>query len=164
MSNQARELITKSINEYVDFFRRFKKDKQAYPLPEEIIKREYGPDDEFEQTFLTLKLDIRDTEIIFNNSLSLVQEELVSIVKFMIERINNIPRADNQIANSDKTHLWDVDQQDIVVRNAQDEISQILLENLKVTAKAVNVYDEYLFLLKEQDRVETFLAKSPKNL
>lgn len=56
MSNQVRELTTKSIDNYVEFFRRFKKSNGKYPMPEEIIKREYDPDEEFELTFLTLKL------------------------------------------------------------------------------------------------------------
>lgn len=46
MSNQIRELATKSIDNYVDFFRRF--EKKVYPTPEEIIAREYDPDSEFE--------------------------------------------------------------------------------------------------------------------
>ena len=58
MSNQVRELTTKSIENYVEFFRRFKKVNGKYPLPEEIIKREYDPDEEFELTFLTLKLKV----------------------------------------------------------------------------------------------------------
>jgi hypothetical protein len=50
----VRELATKSIDNYVEFFKRFQKDK--YPYPEEIISHEYDPDSEFEQTFITLKL------------------------------------------------------------------------------------------------------------
>lgn len=40
---------------YVEFFRRFKKDK--YPRPQEVIKREYDPDSEFEDNFLILTLE-----------------------------------------------------------------------------------------------------------
>lgn len=46
MSNQVRELATKSIENYVEFFKRFQKDK--YPSPDEIIQREYDPDTDFE--------------------------------------------------------------------------------------------------------------------
>ena len=65
MSNQARELATNSINEYVEFFRRFRKPSKEYPLPEEIIKREYDPKTPFEKTFLTLKIEVQGTEIVF---------------------------------------------------------------------------------------------------
>lgn len=48
MSNQVRELTTKSIDNYVEFFKRFQKDGGRYPTPEEIIQREYDPDTDFE--------------------------------------------------------------------------------------------------------------------
>jgi len=54
----VRELTTKSIDNYVEFFRRFQKKDGKYPSPEEIITREYDPDSEFELTFLTLKLQV----------------------------------------------------------------------------------------------------------
>ena len=75
----------------------------------------------------------------------------------MVERINSIPRADTQIANSEKTHLWDIKLEDEIVINAKEEVQQILLENLQVTNKAINVYDEYKFLLEEDQRIEKFL-------
>ena len=57
MSNQVRDLVTRSITKYVEFYRRFQKPEGAYPSPEEIIKREYSPDEAFETTFITLKLE-----------------------------------------------------------------------------------------------------------
>ena len=78
----------------------------------------------------------------------------------MVERINQIPRADTQIANSDKTHLWDIKINDELVLNAEEEIKQILLENLKVASKAINVYDEFRFLLDEDNRIDKFLDQS----
>ena len=58
MANQVRELITKSVNAYVDFFRRFKND--TYPLPSDIIKREYDADTAFEDNFLILNLKVEN--------------------------------------------------------------------------------------------------------
>jgi len=158
MSNQARELATNSINEYVEFFRRFKKPDGKYPLPEEIIRREYGPDDEFEKTFLTLKIEVQGDQIKFQRDLSSVKEDLVKVIQQMVKAIDQIPRADTQIANSDKTHLWEIRQDDEIVINARNEINQILFENLQIAAKAVNVYDEYLFILKEPEKVAEFMA------
>lgn len=86
-----RELTTKSIEKYVEFFRKFKKDD--YPTPQEIIKREYDPDTPFELTFITLKLEKKD-KICFADDLEQVCDELVSIVTKMVEKINHIPRAD----------------------------------------------------------------------
>ncbi len=116
MSNQVRELTTKSIDNYIEFFRRFKKEK--YALPEEIIKREYDPDTDFELTFLTLKLGVTNSEIAFQDSLVTVRDDLVKIVLTMVEKINAIPRADTQIANTDKAHLWYILVDDEIIRNA----------------------------------------------
>lgn len=56
MANQVRNLIEKSVKSYVDFFKRFKKDR--YPVPEEIMNREFDPDTELEDNFLILKINI----------------------------------------------------------------------------------------------------------
>lgn len=109
MSNQVRELTTISIEKYVEFFRKFKQDN--YPTPQEVISREYDPDTTFELTFITLKLEKKD-KIAFADDLQAVCEELVSIVAKMVEKINHIPRADTQIANTDKSHLWDIQEDD----------------------------------------------------
>lgn len=159
MSNQVRELATKSIENYVEFFKRFQKDN--YPSPEEIISREYDPDTDFEQTFLTLKLQISGNEIALFDPLPTVRDELVKIVGSMIDRINQIPRADTQINPSDKTHLWYISADDEIVKNAEQTIKTIVDENLQATAKCVNVYDEFLFLLQEDQRIEAFLNKKP---
>ena len=65
----------------------------------------------------------------------------------MVEKINNIPRADNQISNADKTHLWYISSADEIIIKAELIIKNIVDENLQATAKCINVYDEFLFLL-----------------
>lgn len=61
MANQVRELVEQSVNAYVDFIQRFKKD--SYPVPDEIILREYDADSPFEDNFISLKLTIDENEI-----------------------------------------------------------------------------------------------------
>lgn len=167
MSNQVRELATKSINSYVEFFRRFKRADGKYPTPQEIVKRDYDPDTPFEQTFLTLKLEIvgkeKEQEIRFEKDLSEVRNKLVEIVDLMIERINRISRADTQIANSSKTHLWDIEKKDEIVIKAKDEIKKILDENLEITKKTLNIYDNFVFLLREGEKIREFLEKKQFN-
>ena len=141
MSNQVRELTTKSIENYVEFFRRFKKGNGKYPLPEEIIKREYDPDEEFELTFLTLKLKVDQGEITFEDKLAQVRDELVKIVSTMVEKINAIPRADTMISNAEKSQLWFISLKDEIIENAEAEVRQIVDENLQATAQCINIYD-----------------------
>jgi hypothetical protein len=158
MSNQVRELTTKSVSNYVQFFRKFKKDR--YPTPKDIIAREYDADSPFEVTFITLKLEKKE-KICFADDLNSVCEELVSVVGKMIEKINHIPRADTQIANTDKSHLWDIQEDDQIVLVAKKEITDILQENLAATEQCVHVYDDFVFLLSEDQRLEAFLNKKP---
>lgn len=58
-------------------------------------------------------------------------------------------------------HLWDVKIDDELVLKAKDTISETLKENLETVKLAVNIYDDYLFILKEKERIEIFLQKEP---
>ena len=58
-------------------------------------------------------------------------------------------------------HLWDVQIDDEIVIKAKEKISQTLQENLEVISLAVNVYDDFLFILRERERIEIFINKEP---
>jgi hypothetical protein len=90
MANQVRELVEQSVNAYVNFIQRYKKDN--YPPPDEIIKREYDADTPFEDNFISLKLTIDENEskksnpqIIFSTPLNTVQSELEKIVDLIVQ-------------------------------------------------------------------------------
>ena len=61
MANQVRELISKSVKSYVEFFRRFRKPNDEYPSPKEIMTREFDPDTPLEDNFLILNLSVNNT-------------------------------------------------------------------------------------------------------
>jgi hypothetical protein len=86
----VRELFEQSVNAYVNFIQRYKKD--SYPPPDEIIKREYDADTPFEDNFISLKLTIDENEskksnpqIIFSTPLNTVQSELEKIVDLIVQ-------------------------------------------------------------------------------
>ena len=169
MANQVRELIEQSVNSYVAFIQRYK--FPTYPKPEEIILREYDADTPFEDNFISLKLSIEGSRIDFEsikqssdtNILDSVQSELEGIVDAIVKRSQNLPRPENTIARSDKMHLWDVKIDDELVIKAKEKISETLKENLETVKLAVNIYDDYLFILKEKERIDAFLKKEPFN-
>jgi hypothetical protein len=72
-----------------------------------------------------------------------------------------LPRPENTIQRSDKPHLWDVPPNDEVVEKAKTAISETISDNLEVVKLALNVYDEFLFILNEKERIEEFLKKEP---
>ena len=58
-------------------------------------------------------------------------------------------------------HLWDVKIEDELVIKAKEQISQTLKDNLDTVKLAVNIYDDYLFILKEKERIEAFIKEEP---
>jgi hypothetical protein len=161
MANQVRQLIQKSVDAYVDFFRRFR--KSDYPSPKEIMTREFDADTEFEDNFLILKLTVNNTnQVVFTDLPDQVQKSLMKLVKIIVKQSNHIPRPENTIARSEKLHLWNVPKDDELVRNARNEIEDILKSNVAIAELALHVYDEYLFILKEKTKVEAFLS-NPDN-
>jgi hypothetical protein len=58
-------------------------------------------------------------------------------------------------------HLWDVQIDDELVMKAKTQISETLNENLEVIQLALNVYNDYLFILKERERIDAFLKREP---
>lgn len=51
-------------------------------------------------------------------------------------------------------HLWDVPIDDELVKNAQAEISEILEKNLNASQLSLKLYDKYLILLREKQRID----------
>ena len=80
----------------------------------------------------------------------------------IVQQSQNLPRPENTIARSDKMHLWDVHVEDDLVRNAQNEIHEILEKNIDAVEEALHVYDNFLFILKEKARIEHFLTEVPQ--
>ena len=158
MANQVRDLVTKSIDAYVDFFERFR--KWTYPEPKEIIQREYDPDTPFEDNFLTLKLIISGYNIVFENRLHDVQKELTNVVEQIVNQSQNLPRPENTISKADKIHLWAVQKDDEIVNKAKSKIEDIIEQNINVVEKCYSTYDEYMFILKEDARIEKFLSET----
>ena len=83
LSNQVRDLISKSVRSYVEFFRRFKKEK--YPSPPEVIEREFDPDTPLEDNFLILKMTIDNFRITFKEPLEMVGRNLEKIIESIVQ-------------------------------------------------------------------------------
>lgn len=93
--------------------------------------------------------------------LSDVQNELEVIVDNIVLQSKNLPRPENTIQRSDKMALWDVPANDEIVDRAKSKISETVAENLEVVEEALHIYDEFVFILNEKERIEEFLKKEP---
>ena len=96
--------------------------------------------------------------IIFTDPIGEVRYQLLNLVNEIIKQSKNLPRQENTIARSEKLHLWHLLEDDDLVRNAKNEIQETLEQNMGIVEKALHVYDDYLFILKERQRVDAFLA------
>lgn len=66
-----RDLAVRSIDAYVAFFRRYRKEDGVYPNPQQIMSRNYKAGTEFEETFMTVKmeLDFSNQSVKFDNDI-----------------------------------------------------------------------------------------------
>ena len=157
MSNQIRGLVIDSLLNYRDFFRRFKKKQQK--VPEEVVKMEKDPKGGIEEVFLVIKLKDEDQMISFTDGLDFIKQELLKLIKIVVETSHNIPRPENSWSRSDKTCLSKVPLDDQVVIELSQEIEEIIEMNIKNIENVVKIYNEYAFLLKEMEKVQEFCAQ-----
>jgi len=80
------------------------------------------------------------------------------MIDSIVKQSDYLPRPENTIARK-KSHLWNVPIEDKIVQNAKRKISETINDNLKVLKHALNVYNDYLFILTEQERVEESLKQ-----
>jgi len=154
MSNQIRGLVIDSLIHYRDFFRRFHTTKQRTPV--EVVEMEKDPKGGIEEVFLVIKLKDEDQIISFTDSLDLIKQELLKLIKIVVETSHNIPRPENSWSRSDKTCLSKVLNDDQVVIQVTDEIEEIIEINIRNIENVVKIYNEYAFLLKEMEKVLDF--------
>ena len=146
MSNQIRKLITDSVVAYRDFFRRFKKKKSAYKLPQQIIEQGKDHRNRLEDVFLVVKMDFQDNEVVFANSLSDIRQELLRIIENIVTVSEKFSRAEINIARSEKTYLWPMTLEDELVQDVFKEVDEIINDNINVISKVTDVFQNYIFL------------------
>ena len=162
MSNQVRSLIEKSVNAYVTYFKKY--DKNPIPSPDDVITRRYAADEPFERNFLMLKLKAENRQsIIFTDPLHNLQKDLMKVIEDIIKKSQNLPRPENTIARSEKTHLWEVPTDDKLLKLAEKEIYGILEANLNEVEKVYNIYNPFAFILEEQKKVDEFVQEEYKH-
>ena len=64
---------------------------------------------------------------------------------------------DSDIINSELSYCENSKDHQKLVIKAKEKISETLKENLETVKLAVNIYDDFLFILKEKERIEKFL-------
>ena len=71
---------------------------------------------EIQDVFLHVKLHAEDKHIHFQDDLNeQIKKNLLKIIDDIVQATHNFQRAENQIARSDKTQLWDIPSDDEVI-------------------------------------------------
>ena len=161
MSIQLRQLITDSIKAYMDFFLSFDSDKNKLPRPPQMI--ENIPND-WPNAFLKLRMIAKDTVIDFSDSADKIIEELVQVIYRIIEKFTDTPRPEKTLTkNSGKMTLWNVEEKDEIVLKAEKIVRKIAKRNLKISWKALELYQKYSSLLTDSRKIDVFLHNNPNS-
>ena len=164
MSSELRKLIIGSIQKYYKFIKQFEKEK--YYSAEEIFNTQFDKETLFQKSFIEVELKEHPSgeKFTFSDELSEIHEKLTNVVKDIIKYSQNVERADNMfIKNIDKhANLWQVPFSDSEVSEMYSEIDKIVSDNLNIIDKVTDLYEPFVFVMKEPEEIEQFLSANPK--
>jgi len=158
MSKQARYLVERSIIEYMNFFKKYKKNQ--YPTAIEVNERKYDIESSIEHSFLQLELEANTEEVKvkLKDSPEKVKDQLKTIIQEIVKQSQSLPRAENMISSGENKQLWHVSMDDILVKEALFVVEEIIQENLAVTEQVLQLYNNYKYILGEHVELAKFLA------
>jgi len=166
-SLQLRHCVQQSLEDYVAFLKKFSQSTSpqstspdtppSRPTPltvHEVLA--LGDEDKWEESFLLNKLtaDAKGERIKFRNPLESVQEKLLRVFRELVTCMNSMQRADVQIQESPEERcLLPVLHEEADIVRQYREIEEIVAVNIGNVREAIHLYDDFLFLLAEQQRV-----------
>lgn len=164
MSSQLRQLIIKSIQNYNVFITSFK--KQKYFDAQKIFEDQFKPEFPFQQSFLEISIQPASDKLsfIFSDELSDIHSRLIGVVQELIRCSQDVERPDNMfIKNLEKRNsLWEVPVNDLNIGKIMGNIDLIIKENLDSINKVIDIYNPFVFVLKEDVELEKFKGAGPR--
>ncbi|CAE7800392.1 Dnah7 [Symbiodinium sp. KB8] len=166
LSVQTRDLVAQSVAAYADFFRRFDDPK---PLsPEEVVQLK--DTDDRQDAFLVVKLVPKGDEVKLKDSTERVVERVLRVFKEFVVCLNDIPSPESRIqgggsgAKESSKNLWGTFLEEEYVQEAQKLIEQTVQFNMGNASEAERIYNEYTFLITEEERIKEFLKDSSASI
>jgi dynein heavy chain len=155
MSNQLRQLITDTVNLYVEFFTSF--DIPKCPHPKSMIKNNPR---KWPDAFLKMKMSASDGRFVFSDDPKSVYIDILKVIESIVEQSESIPRPDHIIERKDnKNFLWSVSREDEIVNDAISSIKDIVRKNLDIALESLSLYDKYIHLLSDRKKIEQFISE-----
>lgn len=163
LSVQTRYLVAQSVHEYTVFFERFGNPK---PLTPEEVNR-LKDEEERQDAFLVVKLIPKGDEVKVKDSTERVVERVLRVFRDFVVCLNDIPSPESRVQASgskETKNLWGthLDEQHVV--QAEKLIERTVHFNMANATEAVRIYDEYTYLLSEEDRIKEFVKDSSKTI
>jgi hypothetical protein len=166
MSCQLRKLTMDSLNTYHNFISNFK--KCQYSTPQEVLENQFKSNFDFHRSFIEIEVRSCSTPgknpFVFSDELwTSIHEKLTSIVKEILRRSKGIERIDHIFIKKldRKYHLWEVSADDKEVKELYTDIDDVIVSNLKMVEKVIELYEPFNFVISEKQELEKFKKSEP---
>eukprot|EP01046_Picozoa_sp_COSAG06_P026166 COSAG06_NODE_2238_length_7273_cov_4.879147_5_plen_818_part_01 len=175
MANQTRALTTKSIDQMVEFFSRFKLDgKPQGPVSAEEVEAagEAAHAGTVESKLLP-KAALRASVVYQNGAVEItpsfgeIERHVLDLFDRLVLCLSDIPRVESKLFSSTKGRFCvpSVKPDEAWVETARSSIRQVIQENVAAPNALVEQYAEFEFLLNgEADRTVDTLLSKPRQL
>eukprot|EP00931_Biecheleriopsis_adriatica_P059470 TRINITY_DN3558_c0_g1_i1.p1 TRINITY_DN3558_c0_g1~~TRINITY_DN3558_c0_g1_i1.p1 ORF type:complete len:4293 (+),score=1112.20 TRINITY_DN3558_c0_g1_i1:173-13051(+) len=167
LSVQTRQLVSQSVEAFTEFFQRFC--DQRPPTPEAITQLK--DTDERQDAFLVVKLLPKGEEVRLKDSTEKVVERTLRVFRDFVVCLNDIPSPEtrvmasqNQGAGKENKLLWGTALDEQYVQEAEKLVERTVSFNMANASEAIRLYDEYTFLLTEEERIRDFVQDTNKTI
>lgn len=163
LSRLAREVVEHTLNEYVEFFERFEKEPMHYNGVKALAAL-----DTWQDEFLINKLVVgkraEQHGVFFKHDLEQVSARLLSPYKECVAGLRELARPDARLREltSPRALLWEVKEDEQHIFENCKKIEAIIRLNLRNAELAIELYDPFVFLLDEDERVDVFTQNKSK--
>lgn len=164
LSNLLREHISESIQNLVEFFKRF--DMKKPPAPLEILTSEKADfiNSAHLDVFLKIHLcdNLSERKIGFEKELPAIRSDVIEILDELVRLSHRVPRPEHSLVRSDKLDLLKISMGDLpgeptdeLYITSKRFIDTVLARNLEATQDALPIYNQFNYLLTPTDLIVT---------
>eukprot|EP00930_Biecheleria_cincta_P034372 TRINITY_DN23765_c0_g1_i1.p1 TRINITY_DN23765_c0_g1~~TRINITY_DN23765_c0_g1_i1.p1 ORF type:complete len:4302 (-),score=866.21 TRINITY_DN23765_c0_g1_i1:110-13015(-) len=167
LSLQTRQLVSQTVQAFTDFIMRY---ADPNPLkPEAVVQLK--DTDERQSAFLVVKLIPKGDEVRLKDSTEKVVERILRVFREFVLALNDIASPEIRVAadigratGKDNRTLWPTALDEQYVQQAERLIEKTVQFNMANAMEAVHLYDDYIFLLSEEEKIREFVQDSSKTI
>jgi dynein heavy chain len=167
MSNQIRDIVTRSVEQFVSFWERF--DFQARGirgrLQSDLCVKSYSHSEtEIYRPAFVENLVINGSLISLRNSFGDIKEAALKVFDHMVTALSEITRLEHKndlaVVLDTPRYLSGVKIGEAFIQNAREKVTRILKMNYDEVFPFFEIYSPFVFLLNEENRVQEFVTET----